>query len=90
MSLQMAPMGSSVQVEHLLILAAIVVTIFVFLIYFLSTLKLKSISRICDTLDSYGTFFFVSFVKPHTGDNGAGQQGALESFYQAQVRGRTV
>lgn len=34
---------------------------------------------------SYGKFFYVSFLKPHTGDELGGQQEALESFYSTQV-----
>lgn len=33
----------------------------------------------------YVKFAYVSFVKPHTGEVGGGQQSALESFYSAQV-----
>lgn len=42
-------------------------------------------SKFKTTAYSYGRFFYVSFLKPHTGDVSAGQQGALESFYKAQV-----
>ena len=39
-----------------------------------------------ETLLSFCKFFYVSFLKPHTGDQaGYGQQAALESFYKAQV-----
>ena len=35
---------------------------------------------------SFSQFFYVSFLKPHTGDGtGNGQQDALESFYKAQA-----
>jgi betaine lipid synthase len=38
------------------------------------------------TLTSFLRFFYVSFLKPHTGDGtGNGQQDALESFYKAQA-----
>ena len=38
------------------------------------------------TIRGFVRFFYVSFVKPHTGDTADdGQQGALESFYKAQV-----
>lgn len=37
-------------------------------------------------LTSFLRFFYVSFLKPHTGDGtGNGQQDALESFYKAQA-----
>lgn len=35
-------------------------------------------------LQSFGLFFYASFIKPHTGDDG-GQQNALESFYKSQA-----
>lgn len=34
---------------------------------------------------NYLKFIYATFLKPHEGD-GDGQQGALESFYKAQVR----
>ncbi|CZR55143.1 related to S-adenosylmethionine:diacylglycerol 3-amino-3-carboxypropyl transferase [Phialocephala subalpina] len=34
---------------------------------------------------SFLRFFYASFLKPHTGDSGNGQQDALESFYKAQA-----
>ncbi|KAG9245506.1 hypothetical protein BJ878DRAFT_14677 [Calycina marina] len=37
------------------------------------------------TLKSFLRFFYASFLKPHTGDTGNGQQDALESFYSAQA-----
>lgn len=41
-----------------------------------------------ETLSIFGSFlrfFYASFLKPHTGDSGNGQQDALESFYKAQA-----
>ncbi|KAE8443270.1 hypothetical protein EG329_002058 [Mollisiaceae sp. DMI_Dod_QoI] len=35
--------------------------------------------------NSFLRFFYASFLKPHTGDVGNGQQDALESFYKAQA-----
>lgn len=37
------------------------------------------------TFASFLRFFYASFLKPHTGDAGNGQQDALESFYKAQA-----
>lgn len=37
------------------------------------------------SLAPYLKFAYVSFIKPHTGEVGDGQQSALESFYAAQV-----
>lgn len=36
-------------------------------------------------LRSFALFIYSSFIKPHRGDVGADQQGALESFYKAQA-----
>jgi betaine lipid synthase len=36
-------------------------------------------------ITSFLRFFYASFLKPHTGDSGNGQQDALESFYKAQA-----
>ncbi|KAL8971234.1 MAG: hypothetical protein Q9197_003385 [Variospora fuerteventurae] len=44
----------------------------------------KVFSRL-DHLLGYCTFFYSSFLKPHSEDNGSGQQAALESFYKVQA-----
>jgi betaine lipid synthase len=36
-------------------------------------------------LTSFLRFFYASFLKPHNGGLGEGQQAALESFYKAQA-----
>jgi hypothetical protein len=36
-------------------------------------------------LQSYLSFIYGSFLKPHTGDSNGNQQDALESFYQSQA-----
>jgi betaine lipid synthase len=73
--------------EHLLILlAASSVLLLVASVFGLSFMRPKLLDEVLETPRSYITFFYVSFLKPHTGDDrAAGQQGALESFYQAQV-----
>ena len=38
------------------------------------------------TVYAYLTFFYGSFLKPHTGDKNGDQQEALESFYKTQAR----
>ncbi|KAL8647690.1 MAG: hypothetical protein Q9210_005406 [Variospora velana] len=38
-----------------------------------------------DHILGYCTFFYSSFLKPHSEDNGSGQQAALESFYKVQA-----
>jgi betaine lipid synthase len=37
------------------------------------------------TVQAYLTFFYGSFLKPHTGDKNGDQQEALESFYKTQA-----
>jgi betaine lipid synthase len=37
------------------------------------------------TVQAYLTFFYGSFLKPHTGDKNGDQQQALESFYKTQA-----
>lgn len=41
--------------------------------------------RVLDHLLEYCTFFYSSFLKPHSKDTGSDQQAALESFYKVQV-----
>ncbi|MCJ1390514.1 hypothetical protein MMC18_003374 [Xylographa bjoerkii] len=68
-------------------LLAVAVSILVLFTGILAVALLKS-SAYNDTLESinnFGKFFFVSFLKPHTGDGLGGQQDALESFYKAQA-----
>lgn len=36
-------------------------------------------------LPNFCTFFYSTFLKPHSQDEGSGQQAALESFYKVQV-----
>ena len=38
-----------------------------------------------DHLSSFCTFFYSTFLIPHSQDEGSGQQAALESFYKVQV-----
>ncbi|KAL8714977.1 MAG: hypothetical protein Q9225_006462 [Loekoesia sp. 1 TL-2023] len=42
----------------------------------------KSIWSTYDQILDYCTFFYSSFLKPHSADDGSGQQAALESFYK--------
>lgn len=45
----------------------------------------KNSDEIPSGFASFLRFFYASFLKPHTGDVGNGQQDALESFYKAQA-----
>ena len=77
---------SVMRTEHVPILIAAVSITFVLLsVFSVWLLRPKFVRSFVRILDSYGTFFYVSFLKPHTGDASEGQQGALESFYKAQV-----
>lgn len=61
----------------------------VVLIGVIFTLTLRSSQKQDDenlsAVGSFLRFFYASFLKPHTGDTGNGQQDALESFYKAQA-----
>lgn len=49
----------------------------------------KNIQLSYNRLLSFCTFFYSSFLKPHSKEDGlVGQQGALESFYKVQVIAR--
>lgn len=45
----------------------------------------KAVSFLHVHILQYFTFFYSSFLKPHSEDGGSGQQAALESFYKVQV-----
>ncbi|MCJ1472725.1 hypothetical protein MMC13_001374 [Lambiella insularis] len=51
----------------------------------INLLKPKAYKDASVCLSNFGKFFYVSFLKPHTGDKVGGQQSALESFYKAQA-----
>ena len=69
-----------------LLLATASILLFVSGIFLLVFWRPKAYQNAIAELSSYCKFFYVSFLKPHTGDGLDGQQGALESFYKAQVR----
>ena len=73
--------------EHVRIaLAAGLILIFIGLVFTFHLLGRKTI--VVNSLNEarqWMRFFYVSFLKPHNGDAGNSQQGALESFYKAQV-----
>lgn len=68
-----------------MILVSLLVAIFVVLAAVFLAPWVPLPAKFRTTAYSYGRFFYASFLKPHTGDASAGQQGALESFYKAQV-----
>ena len=67
------------------VLAAFAVFTFVGIVFFYFYSRPKSLPPALEKVFSYLKFFYVSFLKPHTGDGGGGQQDALESFYRVQV-----
>ena len=72
--------------EHLAIyMVAAGIVFLVASIFVVSSFGAKIEQRVPESIRSYAKFFYASFLKPHTGDDGEGQQGALESFYKAQV-----
>lgn len=66
-------------------LVACAIFLLVGTIFYLSILKLKPVTHLIENSARWAKFFYVSFLKPHAGDIAGGQQGALESFYKAQV-----
>ena len=74
--------------EHMKILAAACLLLITF-VFIMSFAKSELADGLLACFVSYSKFFYASFLKPHTGDVGRGQQGSLESFYEAQVRHRS-
>lgn len=68
-----------------ILLAASAILFFLGGVFVIAFNKPKAWQETSDSISSFARFFYVSFLKPHTGDGLAGQQGALESFYNAQV-----
>ena len=69
---------------RLLFLAAVPI-ITVVVVAALIQLEKHSKLIIPGTVQAYLTFFYSSFLKPHTGDKNGDQQEALESFYKTQA-----
>ena len=76
---------SSSLVHLKILLAASAILFFLGGVFVIAFKKPQAWQETSDSISSFGRFFYVSFLKPHTGDGLAGQQGALESFYNAQV-----
>jgi len=73
--------------EHIhILLTGSVLLFFVGGIFVLYCSRSAAVQQLKDGTHSYAKFFYASFLKPHTSDLSTGQQGALESFYKAQVR----
>ena len=85
----LVPLDSPLNLHHVqFLLAASAVLLLVAGVFALALSEDKKPS-----LDALGPvanfcrFFYASFLKPHTRDStGSGQQAALESFYEAQVK----
>lgn len=79
-------MGTPIDPETGILLIGIAIAFFLLLALVAPYLDLtSSISIDKFFLTPYLNFAYVSFVKPHSGQVGGGQQSALESFYAAQV-----
>ena len=73
--------------EHMRItLVTCAIFFFVGTVFYFYVFKSKLLTCTIENSARWAKFFYVSFLKPHTGDHGGGQQGALESFYKSQVR----
>ncbi|KAL8712007.1 MAG: hypothetical protein Q9220_003703 [cf. Caloplaca sp. 1 TL-2023] len=57
----------------------------VLLILFAGYASQKYLTTVFDSALTYCTFFYSSFLKPHSKNNGPGQQAALENFYKFQA-----
>lgn len=79
-------MTRQIEPETGILILGIAVAFFILLALVAPYLELSSsISFDKFVLTPYFKFAYVSFIKPHTGQVGDGQQSALESFYAAQV-----
>ncbi|MCJ1431072.1 hypothetical protein MMC27_000422 [Xylographa pallens] len=82
----MAFLSSDLDVQRIQLLAVAASILVLFIgILAVTVLKSNAYKSTLESLNSFSKFFYVSFLKPHTGDSLAGQQGALESFYKAQA-----
>ncbi|KAI4197168.1 MAG: hypothetical protein LQ350_006112 [Teloschistes chrysophthalmus] len=52
---------------------------------FLALKQHKAVSLLYENVIDFCTFFYSSFMKPHSQNEGSGQQAALESFYKVQA-----
>lgn len=55
------------------------------LVVFLALKQHKTVWLLYENFINFCTFFYSSFMKPHSQNEGSGQQAALESFYKVQV-----
>ena len=82
----MASMPHFLSSQHLQMLAGLATIIIVFFgVFAFSVLFPQTLKDANQSIRGYAWFFYASFLKPHTGEGHAGQQGALESFYNSQV-----
>lgn len=86
-SLELFSLSTALRTHHVQILVVACAVLAVIGVVFTFAFQApKDISESPSAIRSFGTFFYASFLKPHTGDSeGTGQQAALESFYKAQV-----
>lgn len=79
-------MTTQIEPETGILIIGVAVAFFVLLALVAPYLELStSLSLDKFFLTPYLKFAYVSFIKPHTGQVGGGQQSALESFYAAQA-----
>ena len=85
----LVPFDSPLHHDHVQILlaaSAMLLLVVGVLALALSEVKKPSLDAL-GPLANFCRFFYASFLKPHTRDStGSGQQAALESFYEAQVK----
>lgn len=72
--------------HHVYILfAALTVLSMICGVFVMAFWKPKLLDNLNEFVAAFGRFSYASFLKPHSADESAGQQAALESFYKAQV-----
>ena len=83
---RMAFLSSDLDVQRIQLLAvAASIIVLITCVLAITVFRSGACKSTFESVTNFTKFFYVSFLKPHTGDGLSGQQGALESFYKAQV-----
>lgn len=78
--------SSSFTLHHFqILLTASAILLLIGSVLAIAVWKPKLLPTFQSSISCYYRFFYASFLKPHSADPLSGQQGALESFYKAQV-----
>ncbi|KAL2355252.1 hypothetical protein BJ546DRAFT_679924 [Cryomyces antarcticus] len=66
-------------------LATVALVLLLVTYFILSFTELEALWKLSEVLNTYWSFCYACFLKPHSGDSSRSQQDALESFYSAQA-----